>query len=99
MGKIFPVLSRQRKGEALALFHSLSNPSFNNLKEIIMFTIGQTVKRSPKWWANDKAKYTVLSYNKGVYMVQRHGKTKNDFTGKMEAHQPMPYQAKELVAI
>jgi len=64
-----------------------------------MFKIGQTVKRSPKWWPNDKAKFTVLECNKGVYLVQRQGKVKNDFTGKMQAHQPMPYTAKELVSI
>ena len=64
-----------------------------------MFKIGQLVKRSPKWWANDTAKFKVLEVNKGVYLVQRQGKVKNTFTGKMEAHQPMPYTAKELEAI
>jgi hypothetical protein len=78
---------------AFVVFHSLSNGV------IIMFKIGQIVKRSPKFWKNDTATFKVLEYNKGVYRVQRQGKTKNDFTGKMEAHKPTPYLATELVAL
>lgn len=64
-----------------------------------MFKIGQTVKRNPKIWRNDKVKLKVIGFKGKAIMTQQAGKTRNFFTGEMEAHQPMPYLAQELVAI
>jgi hypothetical protein len=64
-----------------------------------MFKIGQTVRRNPKIWRNDKATFKVLAINGTEITVQRIGKDRNTFTGKLEAHQPMPYMAKELATI
>jgi hypothetical protein len=64
-----------------------------------MFKVGQTVRRNPKIWRNDTAKFKVLSIEGNNIIVQRTGKERNTFTGKLEAHQPMPYMAKELAAI
>lgn len=64
-----------------------------------MFKIGQTVRRNPKIWRNDKATYKVLAINGNELTVQRTGKERNTFTGKLEPHRPQPYLAKELAAI
>jgi hypothetical protein len=64
-----------------------------------MFKVGQQVRRNPKIWRNDNTTFTVLAIKGTTITVQRAGKTRNPFTGKLEAHLPMPYLTKELANI
>ncbi len=64
-----------------------------------MFKVNQTVRRNPKIRRNDTAKFKVLSIEGSKVLVQREGKTRNTFTGKLEAHLPMTYLTKELATI
>ena len=63
-----------------------------------MFKLNQQVRRNPKIWRNDKAVFTVVGVEGNRIMCQRPGKGRNPFTGKMEAHAPMPYMKSELIA-
>ena len=62
------------------------------------FTVGQRVKRNPKVWKNDATIFTVVAVKGKHFMVQRPGKIKDVWTGKMRAPDPMPYLQSELVA-
>ena len=63
-----------------------------------MFKVNTKVRRNPRIWKNDTAVFTVVQIAGGKFLCQRSGKTRNTFTGKLEAHTPMPYSASELVA-
>lgn len=63
-----------------------------------MFKLNQKVRRNPKIWRNDKTIFTVVAIEGNRILCQRRGKERCPFTGKLEAHQPMPYQRSELVA-
>ena len=63
-----------------------------------MFKVKQKVRRNPRVWKKDSTVFTVVAIKDGLFMCQRPGKTECVWTGKMVAHQPMPYQADELVA-
>lgn len=64
-----------------------------------MFYPTQVVRRNPKIWPNDKARFKVLALKGDLVIVQRAGTTKCPWTGKQVPHDPMPYQVKELAAI
>ena len=63
-----------------------------------MFKLNAKVRRNPRVWKNDTTIFTVIGVEGKEFYCQRSGKTRNTFTGKLEAHQPMPYLASELVA-
>lgn len=64
-----------------------------------MFKIGQVVRRNPKVWRNDKSTFKVVAIKGDRFMIQQEGKTKCPFTGKLVAHTPFGYLAKELRSI
>lgn len=61
-----------------------------------MFKPNQTVRRNPRIWRNDKARFKVLEVSAEGVLVQRIGMTDCPWTGKQVPHQPMTYQPKEL---
>ena len=63
-----------------------------------MFKLKSKVRRNPRIWKNDKTVFTIVKIEDGQYFCQRAGKTRNFFTGEMEAHKPMPYLTNELIA-
>jgi len=64
-----------------------------------MFKPNQIVRRNPKIWRNDKARFKVLSVEGKSAIVQRIGTDECPWTGKQVPYQPMPYQFKELATI
>lgn len=64
-----------------------------------MFKIGQTVRRNPKVWRNETTTFKVVAIKGDRFMIQKAGKTKCPFTGKLVPHTPYGYLAKELRSI
>jgi len=61
-----------------------------------MFKSNQIVRRNPKIWRNDTARFKVLSVNGKEALVQRLGTDECPWTGKQVPHEPMRYLLKEL---
>lgn len=59
--------------------------------------VNDKVRRNPRIWKGDKTIFTIVRIEGGKFYIQRPGKTECPWTGKRVPHDPMPYQANEIV--